>query len=164
MQAASGQWEVMRKREPIAEVIADPETPAELASRLELLNEARDFSISELGLPDNKSYRSYADLERDYVVWNVIAAPEFSLQPKHWCFPVAGCVSYRGYFSKEQSGQGVGAAEQADGFDVAVWRRCGVLDTGKIQRSNPEHDDAPRTIPGACRACCFMSWRTSVST
>jgi predicted aminopeptidase len=97
-QAARGQWEVIRKREPIDEVIKDPETPDALRARLEIVNQARDYSIDELGLPDNKSYRTYADLERDYVVWNVFAAPEFSLTPQTWCFPVAGCVAYRGYF------------------------------------------------------------------
>jgi predicted aminopeptidase len=119
MQAASGQWEVMRKREPIAEVIKDSETSPELAARLHLLDEARDFSVEKLGLPDNKSYRTYADLERDYVVWNVFAAPEFSLTPKQWCFPVAGCVSYRGYFSKDDA---IRASKRLsdDGFDVAV--------------------------------------------
>jgi len=119
MQAASGQWEVMRKRQPIAEVIKDSETSPELAARLRLLDEARDFSIEILGLPDNKSYRSYADLERDYVVWNVFAAPEFSLTPKQWCFPVAGCVSYRGYFSKEDALRDSKRLSD-DGFDVAV--------------------------------------------
>lgn len=119
MQAAAGQWEVIRKREPVGEVIGDPQTSPELATRLRILTEARDFSVDELGLPDNKSYRSYTELERDYVVWNVFAAPEFSLQPKQWCFPVAGCVSYRGYFSRA-------AAEKhsehlaGQGYDVAV--------------------------------------------
>jgi predicted aminopeptidase len=119
MQAASGQWEVIRKREALEDVIEDPDTSPELAARLELLDEARDFSVAVLGLPDNKSYRTYSDLERDYVVWNVFAAPEFSLTPKQWCFPVAGCVSYRGYFSKEDA-----VAEsnrlRDDGYDVAV--------------------------------------------
>jgi predicted aminopeptidase len=119
MQAASGQWEVMRKREPIDEVIEDTKTSPELAARLRLLDEARDFSVEILGLPNNKSYRTYADLERDYVVWNVFAAPEFSLTPKQWCFPVAGCVSYRGYFSKDDA---LRASKRLsdDGFDVAV--------------------------------------------
>ncbi len=119
MQAASGQWEVMRKREPIVEVIEDPDTSPDLVARLRLLNEARDFSVEVLGLPDNKSYRTYADLERDYVVWNVFAAPEFSLTPKQWCFPVAGCVSYRGYFSKDDA-TGESKRLSDDGFDVAV--------------------------------------------
>ena len=78
MQAASGQWEVLRKREPVSEVINDPDTSPQLAARLQLLADARDFSIRELRLPDNDSYRTYADLEREFVVWNVIAAPEFS--------------------------------------------------------------------------------------
>lgn len=103
MQAAAGQWEVLRKREPVDEVIADVDTPPELVARLQLVNEARDFSIDVLRLPDNNSYRTYTDLERDNVLWNVFAAPEFSLQPEQWCFPVAGCVSYRGYFSKERA-------------------------------------------------------------
>ena len=119
MQAASGQWEVMRKRQPIAEVIEDSGTSPELAARLRLLDEARDFSVGLLGLPDNKSYRTYADLERDYVVWNVFAAPEFSLAPKQWCFPVAGCVSYRGYFSKDDALRESKRLSD-DGFDVAV--------------------------------------------
>jgi len=119
MQAAAGQWEVMRKREPITEVISDTDTSAELAERLRLVQAARRFSIDELGLPDNKSYRSYADIEREFVVWNVFAAPEFSLEAKQWCFPVAGCVSYRGYFSRDA------AMRQSErlsngGYDVAV--------------------------------------------
>jgi len=118
-QAARGQYEVLRKREPIEEVVGDPQTSPELADRLRLVQEVREFSISELGLPDNKSYQTYSDIQRDYVVWNVFAAPEFSLTPKTWCYPVAGCVSYRGYFKKD-------AAERealklaGDGFDVHV--------------------------------------------
>ncbi len=119
MQAASGQLQVLRKREPISEVIEDADTPAELAERLALVQAARQFSIDKLALPDNGSYRSYADIERDFVVWNVFAAPEFSLEPRQWCFPVAGCVGYRGYFSRDAAYR---AAERlaADGYDVAV--------------------------------------------
>jgi len=119
MQAAAGQWSVLRKSEPISEVIADSETSDKLAYRLRLVQDARRFSIDELGLPDNKSYRKYADIERDFVIWNVFAAPEFSLQPKQWCFPVAGCVSYRGYFSKDAA---VNESERLEkrGYDVAV--------------------------------------------
>lgn len=119
MQAAAGQWELMRKREPIAEVINRDDTPVELKERLRLVQAARQFSIDELALPDNKSYRSYADIEREFVVWNVFAAPEFSLEAKQWCFPVAGCVSYRGYFSKDAA---VRESERLarDGYDVAV--------------------------------------------
>ncbi len=119
LQAAQGQWELTRKREPIDEVLAQPDTPPELAVRLRLVQEARQFAIDELGLPDNDTYRTYADLERDYVVWNVFAAPEFSLEPKTWCFPVAGCVGYRGYFSR-QAADREAARLAEDGFDVAV--------------------------------------------
>ncbi len=118
-QAASGQWEVLRKRKPVHDVIEDPDTPPAVAARLRLLAEARDFSVADLGLPDNKSYRSYTKLERDYVVWNVFAAPEFSLTPKQWCFPIAGCVSYRGYFSKAAA---IRKSQRlsAEGYDVVV--------------------------------------------
>jgi len=118
MQAARGQFEVMNKRESIDDVINASETPAELSKRLELVKEVRQFSIDELGLPDNDSYRSYADIKRDYVVWNVFAAPEFSLQPKRWCFPVAGCVNYRGYFSEDAARRK--ADQLRDDYDVAV--------------------------------------------
>ena len=101
LQAAGGQMEISAKREPIAKVIADSATPPELRARLEYVATARDFASRELGLPDNESYRSYADLERPYVVWNVFAAPEFSVEPRRWCFPIAGCVVYRGYFSED---------------------------------------------------------------
>ena len=100
MQAFSGQMEVLRKRRPVAEVIADDSTDEDLRERLKMVQDARQFAVDELLLPENGSYRSYTDLERDFVVWNVFAAPEFSLTPRLWCYPVAGCVAYRGYFAK----------------------------------------------------------------
>lgn len=118
-QAASGQFEIIRKREPIHKIIDDPDTPPELVARLEFVNAARDFSIEELGLPENKSYRGYSDIERDYVVWNVFAAPEFSLKPETWCFPVAGCVAYRGYF-KRQAAERQAEKLEKRGLDVHV--------------------------------------------
>ncbi len=84
-----------------------------------MVRDARQFAVDELLLPDNGSYRNYADLERDYVVWNVIAAPEFSLDPKLWCYPVAGCVAYRGYFS-EASARKLADELASQGFDVLV--------------------------------------------
>jgi predicted aminopeptidase len=119
LQAAAGQWQVLRQSEPIDALIEADDTSAELAARLRLVREARRFSVEELGLPDNKSYRNYTDIERDFVVWNVFAAPEFSLQPRQWCFPVAGCVSYRGYFSRDAAYREAGRLEKA-GYDVAV--------------------------------------------
>jgi len=119
MQAARGQLSVLGKRVPIDEVIEDPATPDELTRRLQLIREARAFASDELGLPDNDSYRSYSDLERDFVVWNVSAAPEFSVAAKTWCFPVVGCVGYRGYFSQAAAER---KAEQLKrrGYDVFV--------------------------------------------
>ena len=119
MQAAKGQLEVFRKRDSIAEVIESPETAPDLVARLRLVEEARQFSVDALGLPDNESYRSYADLNRDYVVWNVFASPEFSLQAKTWCFPVAGCVAYRGYFA-EEAARREAAKLKKKGYDVIV--------------------------------------------
>ena len=118
LQAARGQMEILQKKEPIDEVVAADSTSAELIERLNVVAEARQFSIDELGLPDNDSYRGYADLERDYVVWNIVAVPEFSLTPKRWCYPVAGCVSYRGYFSPDSARRKADSL-RSKGYDVA---------------------------------------------
>lgn len=119
MQAVRGQLQVMNRRQPIPEVLADAASPAELKRRLTIVQEARNFAVDSLLLPDNESYRSYADLGRDYVVWNVFAAPEFSLEPKTWCFPVAGCVAYRGYFAEEAARKKAKSLSD-NGFDVVV--------------------------------------------
>jgi predicted aminopeptidase len=119
LQAAIGQADVMLERKPIARVIADPATPPALRGQLEQVSAIRDFATRELGLPDNGSYRSYADVGRPYVVWNVFAAPEFSVQPKEWCYPIVGCVAYRGYFA-ERRAQAFAARLREQGFDVAV--------------------------------------------
>ena len=119
VQATRGQIEVLSKREPIDDILASPDTAIELSRRLRLVQAARQFSVEELGLPDNKSYRSYSDLERDYVVWNVFAAPEFSLGAREWCYPIVGCVSYRGYFSEEAAHREARKLK-AKSFDVAV--------------------------------------------
>ena len=119
LQAARGQLEVLNKREPIDAVIAAADTPEDVARRLALVRQARRFAVDELRLPDNDSYLSYADIGRDYVVWNVFAAPEFSLHAREWCFPVTGCVSYRGYF-REEAARRKGAELQAEGYDVFV--------------------------------------------
>jgi predicted aminopeptidase len=119
MQAASGEWRVLRERVPIGRLLADPGTPPQLRARLTYVQAAREFASRDLGLPDNKSYRSYADIGRAYVVWNVVAAPEFSVTPKHWCFPVAGCVAYRGYF-REQRARDFANGLAVQGYDVTV--------------------------------------------
>jgi len=119
MQAAGGQMVLMSERRPITRVIADPATPATVRSQLTTVEAIRDFASRELRLPDNGSYRSYADIHRPYVVWNVVAAPEFSVQPRQWCFPIAGCVAYRGYF-KQARAQAFAARLRRQGFDVTV--------------------------------------------
>jgi predicted aminopeptidase len=103
LQAASGQAAVMRRSEPIPQVMADPATPPRTRERLQLVQEAREFAVDELALPDGKSYRRYADLGRPYVVHNVVATPEFSVDPRRWCFPVTGCIAYRGYFDQSRA-------------------------------------------------------------
>jgi predicted aminopeptidase len=119
VQAAAGQAEVLARSEPIAQVIADPETTEATRARLQLAQEARVFAVAELGLPDGRSFRKYADLGREYAVWNVVATPELSVEPRRWCFPVAGCVAYRGYF--EQAGAQASARRLAQrGDDVTV--------------------------------------------
>ena len=89
-QSINGQLDVLASRQPLAELTADPRTPEALRQRLKEIERIRAFAIAELGLPDNGSYRSYADLKRPFVLWNVFAAPEFSLTPLQWCFPFAG--------------------------------------------------------------------------
>ncbi len=109
----------MSRREPISGVIERRSTPPALRTQLQAVAAIRDFASQQLGLPDNGSYRSYADLGRAYVVWNVVAALEFSVDPKEWCYPIAGCVAYRGYFV-ERRARRFAAHLRRQGFDVAV--------------------------------------------
>jgi predicted aminopeptidase len=119
-QCARGHMDVMANTRPIAQVVADPQTTPEVRKKLEKVLLMRDFTVTELGLPDNDSYRRYADIGRPYVVWNVVAATEFSLKPKQWCFPVAGCVSYKGYF--DQAGaEKLASNLQAEHYDVDLY-------------------------------------------
>jgi predicted aminopeptidase len=118
-QAARGQMQILNAREPIDRVLANPRTDAALRKRLEEVRAARQFAWRELGLPNNKSYTSYADLRRDYVVWSVVATPEFSVEPREWCFPFVGCVAYRGYF-RENSAQEFAARLREQGYDAIV--------------------------------------------
>lgn len=100
-QAINGQLEILSKRQPIEALLDDPDTEPDLKARLASILEMRAFASRELGLPDNKSYRTYVDLKRPYVVWNVFATRELSVKPVEWCFAFIGCVSYRGYFSEK---------------------------------------------------------------
>jgi predicted aminopeptidase len=119
VQAAGGEYHVLHEREPIDKVLADPNTSPQLHEHLTQVRAARQFASQELGLPDNDSYKSYADIHRRFVVWNVVATPRFSITPIRWCFPVAGCVAYRGYFH-EQDARNHALELESKGYDVAV--------------------------------------------
>jgi len=117
-QAIGGQLELLRKREPIEKVIADPATDASLKTTLARVETMRRFAVDELLLPDNDSYTGYVALDRPYVVWNIVATEEFSVDPKRWCFPFAGCVAYRGYFDKAKA-ERFAAKLAEDGYDTS---------------------------------------------
>jgi len=118
-QLLKGQWQLMASRRPISEVIADPGTPMPLRSTLERVEAARSWASRSLDLPDNGSYTQYADLGRDAVLWNVFATPEFSLTPQQWCYPLVGCLAYRGYYTRAAAdAEASRLAEQ--GLDVYV--------------------------------------------
>jgi predicted aminopeptidase len=119
LQAIGGQIEILRAARPLDEALADPGVTPEVRRRLEVALQMREFASRELGLPDNRSYRKYADLHRKYVTWNVFAARPLSVEPKRWCFPVAGCVSYRGYFAEADALKFAAALREQD-YDVFV--------------------------------------------
>lgn len=118
-QAIRGHVDLLARARPVDSVIRDPATPPAVRERLEQVKVARDFASRELGLPDNDSYRRYADLGRPYAVWNLFATPELSLQPRQWCFLFVGCVSYRGYFAREHAERDADARRER-GDDVYV--------------------------------------------
>ena len=120
MQAIGGHLDLVQRTRPVADWLADPATPPVLRERLALSQRMRDFAVSELKLPDNGSYRGYADLQRSAAVWNVIAAPELSLTLKTWCFPLMGCVGYRGYFSREPADT-LANQLKAEGWEADVY-------------------------------------------
>ncbi|HEY0063720.1 MAG TPA: aminopeptidase [Telluria sp.] len=118
-QAAHGQLSLLNDARPIEDWLSDEHTDAKLKLRLATARQIRTFAVQQLGLPDNKSYRNYASLKRPFVLWNVVAAPELSLKPVQWCFPVAGCVSYKGYYSKDEAVAFARSLRQ-EGMDVQV--------------------------------------------
>ena len=119
-QSVSGHLHLLNAARPVDDWLADANTSAPLKTRLALSQRIRGFAVSELNLPDNPSYRRYADLQRSAVVWNVVAAPALSLKLKSWCFPVAGCVNYHGYFSEAEARREAGELK-ALGFEVSVY-------------------------------------------
>lgn len=118
-QVTRGHLDLMSRRVPIDEVLEDPEIDEQLKLRLLKVLEARKFAVEELKLPDNGSYRSYADLERPFVLWNVFATEEFSTQATTWCYLFVGCLGYRGYYAEEKA-NAVAADLNAQGFDAFV--------------------------------------------
>jgi predicted aminopeptidase len=119
-QAAGGQLAISAAARPVAKLLADPDVPPALKERLRTARELRDYATRELGLPDGGAYRSYAELDRPYALWNVVAAPEFAFEPVQSCFPIAGCVAYRGYFDR-QDAERYAATQRAAGYDVVVY-------------------------------------------
>ena len=119
-QAVSGHVQVMQSARPIEQWLADEQVSPELKQRLQLSQRIRQFSVTALHLPDNESYRRFADLKRRAVVWNVVAAPELSLTLHTWCFPVVGCVTYRGYYD-EADAQAEAASLRLQGLEARVY-------------------------------------------
>ena len=119
-QAAGGHLQMVNAARPVAELLADPDTAPALRQRLQLSQRLRDFAVTDLKLPDNRSYRRYADLQRSAAVFNVVAARELSLELKTWCFPVVGCVGYRGYFDRAPADT-LAAALRTEGWETSVY-------------------------------------------
>jgi predicted aminopeptidase len=118
-QSVTGHLRLMNAARPVQDWVADPQTPPALKERLLLAQRMRAFAVTELALPDNASYHRYADLQRRAAVYNVVAAPALSLKLHTWCFPVAGCVGYRGYFDEAEAQ--AFARTLPDTLEVAVY-------------------------------------------
>ncbi len=119
-QSVGGHLSLMAAAQPVEKLLADPDLAADLRERLLLTQGLRAFSVDTLKLPDNDSYRRYADLDRPAAVWNVVATPELGLTLKTWCFPVMGCVGYRGYFKRAEA-EAYAEALRMQGLEVLVY-------------------------------------------
>jgi predicted aminopeptidase len=131
-QSVRGHLDLLHRAQPVADVIADANTKTALRERLELSQRIRDFAVRELHLPDNGSYRRYADLGRNAAVWNVAAAPEFSLQLHTWCFAVVGCVGYRGYYDRNAA-DSEASGLRAQGLEATVYGVPAYSTLGKLE-------------------------------
>jgi predicted aminopeptidase len=130
-QSVSGHLGVVRAARPVSDWLADDQAPEVLKQRLMLTQRMRDFAVRELHLPDNASYRRYADLKRNAAVWNVVATAELSLTLKTWCFPVVGCVGYRGYFDRADA-DAEATALRAQGLEANVYGVPAYSTLGKL--------------------------------
>ncbi|MDT8410450.1 MAG: aminopeptidase [Wenzhouxiangellaceae bacterium] len=148
-QAVQGQMELMAKREDIEKILASDEPEPVERQKLELVLQARQFASDELALPDNDSYTRYVELDRDAVVYNVIATPEFSLEPKSWCYPIVGCLAYRGYFSRDAAERRAAKLAQ-QGFDVLVSPVAAYSTLGRFEDpvTSPMLDYGPTRLAG----------------
>lgn len=144
-QIVSGHMRIVFGKRPVAEIVSDDSVNDVIKHRLQVAQNARQFAIQDLGLPDNESYTSFYDTGRRFVTWNVVAAEEFSFNPVAWCFPIAGCVSYRGYYElQDATAYAQDLAKQ--GLDVSVngataystlgWFKDPILNT-MLARSDP---------------------------
>jgi predicted aminopeptidase len=130
-QAVGGHMALVRAAKPVPDVLADDTTPPALKERLRLSQRLRDYAVTELKEPDNASYRRYADLHRGSVIWNVVAAPELSLRLTTWCFPVVGCVGYRGYYDEAEA-KAFADSLRAQGLEVSVYGVPAYSTLGKL--------------------------------
>jgi predicted aminopeptidase len=119
-QSVAGHWSLLSLAKPVDDWLADTQTPEPLKEQLRLSQQLRDFAVSHLHLPDNASYRRYAQLPRSAAVWNVVAAPELSLKLHTWCLAVVGCVGYRGYFDPAQA-QALATQLRSQGLEANVY-------------------------------------------
>ncbi|MBA2674636.1 aminopeptidase [Ramlibacter sp.] len=131
LQSATGHLKLMAAAKQVPDWLGDPATPQRLKDKLALTQRIRDYAVAELKLPDNPSYRRYADLHRSAAVWNVVAAPAYSLTLKTWCFPVTGCVGYRGYFDEAQAREEAQALAQqgleSESYPVPAYSTLGLM-------------------------------------
>jgi predicted aminopeptidase len=118
-QAARGQWQIIAERRPLQELIRHPGTPAKTAARLRYVESIRRYAAQQLHLPVEDAYADYVDLQRPYAVWNLFVTPELELTNQTWCFPIAGCVAYQGYFS-EEAAKTAAQNWQQQGFDTYI--------------------------------------------
>ena len=144
-QIVSGHLRIVMGKRPLAEIVSDETVNDSIKHRLNVAQRAREYAIGQLGLPNNQSYTSFYDTGKDYVTWNVVAAEEFSFEPKTWCFPIAGCVSYRGYYAESDADKYAEELKE-EGVDTAVigataystlgWFKDPLLST-MLERSDP---------------------------